>query len=151
MRFREQTEEEAVEINLTPLIDVVFLLLIFFMVSTTFSKESQLQIKLPEASAVAQPEEQPRTLEVDINAGGLYAIKGPADEQPRQLLQDTPEALRRALQAAKGDEGDLLVVIRADRKTPHEAVIRALDASRRLGLSRVTFATQQAVAGDASQ
>jgi biopolymer transport protein ExbD len=151
MRFREQNEEEAVEINLTPLIDVVFLLLIFFMVSTTFSKETQLHIKLPEATATAQPEDQSKELEIDISASGMFAIKGPADKEARQLLQDTPQALRRALKAAMGEQSDLLVVVRADRKTPHEAVIRALDASRRLGLSRVTFATQQAVAGEKSQ
>lgn len=149
MKFQDRTDEE-VQLNLTPLIDVVFLLLIFFMVSTTFSKESQLRIKLPEASATEQLDETQRILEIEINISGLYAIKGPADTKARQLLRSQAVDLRRAIRLAAGGEPDLVVVIRADRKTPHEAVIRALDASRRLGYTHITFATQQPVASSDS-
>ncbi len=149
MKFQDRTDEE-VQLNLTPLIDVVFLLLIFFMVSTTFSKESQLRIKLPESSATEQLEETQRILEIEINISGLYAIKGPADTKARQLLRSQAFDLRRAIRLAAGGETDLVVVIRADRKTPHEAVIRAMDASQRLGYTHITFATQQPVASSDS-
>jgi biopolymer transport protein ExbD len=142
MKFRDDSEEE-VQINLTPLIDVVFLLLIFFMVSTTFSKESQLRIKLPEASATAQPQEK-KTLDIDISAKGLYAVKGPDDKTAQALLKEDPADLLRAIKLAAGGRADLTIVIRADRMTPHEAVIRAMDASQRLGYTHITFATQQA-------
>ncbi len=144
MRFRDR-EEEDLQINLTPLIDVVFLLLIFFMVSTTFSKESQLRIKLPEASSRTEAVREPGVIEVLISAQGLISVKGPGDEQARRLLSNRPAELRRALKQAGGGETDRVVVIRADRKTPHEAVIRALDAARRQGYTHITFATQQSL------
>lgn len=144
MRFRDRPTEDL-EINLTPLIDVVFLLLIFFMVSTTFSKETQLRIKLPEASSPVEAPEERKVIEIQISTQGVFAIKGPADEEPRQLLSTRPVDLRRAIKQAGENLGELVVVIRADRKTPHEAVIRAMDAARRQGHTRITFATQQSL------
>ncbi len=141
MRFTDRSDED-VQINLTPLIDVVFLLVIFFMVSTTFSKESELQIRLPEATA-EPPEQQQRTLRIEINQDGVYAVQGPQDEAARRLINTQPETLRQAVKSAAGDATDIVVVIRADRMTPHESVVRAMDVARRLGLLRLTFATQQ--------
>lgn len=142
MKFSDR-EEDDVQINLTPLIDVVFLLLIFFMVSTTFSKESELRIQLPESSDEPVQDRQNLVLEVEISREGTYAVKGPDDDAARQLLGSDRQALYRALAAAGGNRSDLVTVIRADRQTPHEAVVRAMDIARRLGHTDITFATQQ--------
>lgn len=144
MKFSDRKEEET-SINLTPLIDVVFLLLIFFMVSTTFSKESQLRIKLPESSNEPIEQERTQVLEIEIGAKGVYAVKGPQEETAKQLLNENPETLRRAIINVTKGASDLILMIRADRQTPHQSVIRAMDISRRLGITNITFATQQAL------
>ena len=145
MKFSRSPQEE-VTINLTPLIDIVFLLLIFFMVSTTFSKESQLRIRLPDASPDAEVEQRPSRLVVAITASGDYSIRGPNESTGHHLLSRERSVLAQAMAKAKakGAQGadDLVVVIRADRKTPHEAVVRAMDVARKLGLVRITFSTQ---------
>lgn len=141
MKFSDRKEEETI-INLTPLIDVVFLLLIFFMVSTTFSKESQLRIKLPESSDEPIEQQEVKFLEIEINSDGVYAVKGPDEEAAKELLNSSRETLRRALLRVMQDDVDAVTVIRADRRTPHESVIRAMDVSRTLGLTNITFATQ---------
>ncbi len=150
MRFSDKSDEDL-QINLTPLIDVVFLLLIFFMVSTTFSKESQLRIRLPEATPAEQAQEEKKKVEIQINEQGLYAIQGPGEEISRQLLKHGMDDLLLAIKDVAGGAEELLVIIRADRNTPHEAVIRAMDASRRLGYTEVTFATQQSVSDNGSE
>lgn len=150
MKFSNR-EEEELQINLTPLIDVVFLLLIFFMVSTTFSKESELRIQLPESSDEAVEERTTPVLEVEISADGVYAVKGPEDESARQLLGTDRETLYRALSAATGNRTELVTVIRADRQTPHASVVQAMDIARRLGHTDITFATQQVMEEDTGQ
>ena len=147
MKFSEPREEET-QINLTPLIDVVFLLLIFFMVSTTFSKESQLRIQLPESSDEPQTEQPSNLVEIEISAEGVFAVKGPQDKAAQRLLNTSSDTLRRALMVATGSSADVITVIRADRRTPHESVIRAMDVARRLGLSNITFATQKSAESD---
>lgn len=142
MKFSDHKEEETT-INLTPLIDVVFLLLIFFMVSTTFSKESQLRIKLPESSDEPVELQQAKLLEIEISAKGVYAIKGPGEARANQLLNTNRATLRRAIMNEIQGDSEVVTVIRADRQTPHESVIIAMDVSRRLGLTDITFATQQ--------
>ncbi|MDH3377302.1 MAG: biopolymer transporter ExbD [Gammaproteobacteria bacterium] len=140
MRFKEQDDEEL-QINLTPLIDVVFLLLIFFMVSTTFSKESQFHIKLPEATN--EPTEQKdNLLEIEINSEGDFAVKGPREDVAKRLVNRSAETLTAALKTAAAGDPDLIIVIRADRRTPHEAVVNAMDMSRRLGYLNITFSTR---------
>lgn len=141
MNFRSTTDEEP-ELNLIPLIDVLLMTLIFLIVTTSFTKESQLRVRLPEAAAEA-PVEKP-TIRVAIDARGQYFI----DDQ--QLLNTSAETLRAALAKAVGREKEPLVVIQADAKTPHEAVVRVMDVARRLGLSQLTFATQQPVAEPAA-
>ena len=147
MKFSRSPQEE-VTINLTPLIDIVFLLLIFFMVSTTFSKESQLRIRLPDASPEAEVEQRPSRLVVAITASGDYSIRGPNESTGHHLLSRERSVLAQAMAKAKAKAkvaqgtDDLVVVIRADRKTPHEAVVRAMDVARKLGLVRITFSTQ---------
>ena len=142
MKFSRSSQEE-VTINLTPLIDIVFLLLIFFMISTTFSKESQLRIRLPDASPDSEVEQRPSRLVVAITKSGDYSIRGPNESTGHHLLSRERSVLAQAM--AKGAQGtdELVVVIRADRKTPHEAVVRVMDVARKLGLVRITFATQK--------
>jgi len=131
-----QSSGDDPEVNLTPLIDVVFILLIFFMVSTTFQKESEINIELPEASG--EPlEERKDQLEIIIDAEGHYFI----DEQ--QVVNTELATLKKAIQKFLGEQRDLPVVIRADRTTPYEAVIRAMDATAQLGLVNMSLATSQ--------
>ncbi len=144
MKFKDSTDDDELEINLTPLIDIVFLLLIFFMVSTTFTKESQLKIQLPQAEGEkAAPQEIPKLI-IEISALGVYAVKGPDDEEVRQILNTSPEALQRVIRSAaeNQDREKIVVIIRADKQTPHEAVIRALSVAGQLGITRITFATE---------
>jgi biopolymer transport protein ExbD len=128
------------EVNLTPLIDVVFILLIFFMVSTTFQRESEIKIELPEASS--EPvEERKELLEIVIDAEGHFFI----DEQ--QVVNTELETLKKAIGKFMGDQNDLPVVIRADRRTPYESVVRAMDATSQLGLVHMSLATSQPESG----
>lgn len=133
MNLRPHKREDP-EVSLTPLIDVVFLLLIFFMVTTTFRKESEYEIVLPEASQEPVPAEQQR-LVVSIDANGNYSIN-------EQRLSDNGLAtLRQALADAVGDKPDQPLILRADADTPHQAVVRALDAAGQVGLNRIAIAT----------
>jgi len=135
MRFRRE-RDGAPEVNLTPLIDVVFLLLIFFMVSTTFERESEIAIELPEASS-EERQEAPRRVEITIDAAGNYYVNGQA------LVNTQIATLKQALSGAAGDDETPRILLSADRKTPHESVITAMDAARQLGFVRLTFATRQ--------
>lgn len=139
MNLRRSRAEEP-DINLTPLIDVVFILLIFFMVSTTFQKESEIKIELPEATA-DPVEEQDEILELVIDADGHYFI----GEQ--QVVNAELETLKKAIQKFLGDRSDVPVIIRADRRTPYESVIRAMDATSQLGLVQMSLATNQPQSG----
>lgn len=133
MNLRPRRREEP-EINLTPLIDVVFLLLIFFMVSTTFLRESNLEVSLPEASG--EPEaaaEQP--LELTINRQGSFFLDGKA------LVNAQMDTVRRALEQATAGRAEAGLVVRADARTPHQAVVTALDAAGRAGIEKVAIAT----------
>lgn len=135
MNLRQSSGEDP-EVNVTPLIDVVFILLIFFMVSTTFLKESEIKIELPEASG--EPlEEHKEQLEIVIDAEGHYFI----DEQ--QVVNTELETLKKAIQKYLGDQTELPVIIRADRTTPYEAVVRAMDATSQMGLLNMSLATSQ--------
>lgn len=134
MNFRPTPDDEP-ELNLIPLIDVLLMTLIFLVVTTSFSREAQLRIRLPEASAEARTD-QP-ALRIAIDARGQYYI----NEQ--QLLNASSDVLRSAVARAVGQQKDPLVIIQADAKTPHEAVVRVMDVARRLGLTQLTFATQQ--------
>jgi len=134
VNFRNRRVEDP-DINITPLIDIVFLLLIFFMVSTTFKQEFEVGIDLPEASSEARLVN--KTIEITIDAKGRYFIN------QQQLVNTQGDTLRRALAKVAGNDRSLPVILSADANTPHQAVITALDATRQLGFSRLTFATQQ--------
>lgn len=133
MRFGNPRREE-VDLNITPLIDIVFLLLIFFMVSTTFQKESELRVQLPEADQKESTQPQ-RPVEIVISADGQYAIGG------RTLPDNSMPTLLQSLRKAVGDDREQPLTVRADARTPHQAVVRAMDAAAQLGLSRLSIAT----------
>ncbi len=132
------------EINLTPLIDVVFLLLIFFMVTTTFSKEAQIKLQLPEAASAVRVDPNEKFLTIQISGLGEYAVQGVDDEAPRELINSSHKTLQHTLRQAARNMSDPVVLIRADRMTPHEAVVKAMDAARRQGFYQITFATDNA-------
>lgn len=133
MNLRPQPREE-VDINLAPFIDVVFLLLIFFMVSTTFLKEGDLELTLPEASPTPT-EARAETMELTVDADGNYALNG----QP--LANRQPATVRRALEETLASGQAQSLVIRADAKTPHQAVVTALDAAGQAGIKKLGIAT----------
>ncbi|MGK0442714.1 MAG: biopolymer transport protein ExbD [Pseudohongiellaceae bacterium] len=138
MQFRRQKDQD-VSVNLTPLIDVVFLLLIFFMVSTSFNKETHLSLDLPEAdgeeSIVA-----PDSIEITISSTGNYAVNG------RSLVSSNIENLQKALTELTLGDTALPLVITADANTPHQAVITAMDAAGQLGFAKLSLTTQQPTA-----
>lgn len=135
MNLRPRRSEEP-EVNLTPLIDVVFLLLVFFMVSTTFVREADLEIILPEASLETAPPEE-RDLEVIVSADGYYYVNG------RELVNNRPATLDRAIRRLVGDERAMSVTIRADAEASHQSVITVMDVVGRLGFSRIQIVTAE--------
>ena len=136
MNLRPRSPKEP-DINLTPLIDVVFLLLIFFMVSTTFNEDARLRLQLPEADGEAVSAEDIELVEIVIDRFGQpYVDDG-------RVIGDDIESMKQALIGAVGPRRDLPVLIKADAATPHQAVMRALDAASQLGLTRVAFAASR--------
>ena len=135
MNLRPDRSDERVDINLTPLIDVVFLLLIFFMVSTTFDRHAKLKVELPEASAKKEQQQVDEPVVLSIDAEGNYFIND------RQVVNTTLETLKTALQKSVADRKEVSLVLRADAKTPHQSVVRAMDAASQLGLTRLSIAT----------
>jgi biopolymer transport protein ExbD len=138
MNLRPGHKEETVEVNLTALIDVVFLLLIFFMVTTTFDRHARLKVSLPESSAkTTQQKDEPMILSID--AKGNYFLND------RQIINQQLDTLKQALQkviAEKNqDYNDVSLVLRADANTPHQSVVRAMDAASQLGMTRLSIAT----------
>lgn len=151
MKFSESDSQDESLIEMTPLIDVVFLLLIFFMVTTTFSKESSLKINLPESAENNQNNNVPAMVEVFVTENAGYAVRGPSENAPQSLVNGTRETLVRAMRpfsdsntGANAKETPL-VVIRADKLATHEAVVQVMDVAQQLGLNRITFATQKTV------
>lgn len=137
MKFQRQQREE-VSVNLTPLIDVVFLLLIFFMVSTTFTKESHLEINLPEAVEGQPGAMESETVDVVVDAQGQYSVNG----QP--LVNTQEKTLRQAIRQQAGSEGNKRpLVITADAEAPHQAVVTAMDVAGQLGFEKLQIATRQ--------
>ena len=135
MRFSRRNRE-SLELNITPLIDVVFLLLIFFMISTTFSRETQLLIDLPESSIDAKLVEE--VVDISISKRGSIAVN-------QRLIYDADlESLITAITEVSGTKNTVPIVIRADAETPHQSVIMAMDAAGRLGFTKIKIATKHA-------
>jgi biopolymer transport protein ExbD len=141
VKFRRRRPRENVEINLTSLIDVVFILLLFFVVTTTFTRETNLKVDLPEAVSGEQatPSEL-KQMEILIDAAGSYALNGQA------LLKNDLDGLMAALQKESGGDNSLPLSISADGKTPHQAVITAMDAAGKLGFAHLRLTTVEATA-----
>jgi biopolymer transport protein ExbD len=135
MNFQRGRKHEDLEMNLVPLIDVLLVIIIFLVVSATFSRVSELQINLPTAEASA-PEEKPLVVNVGIDAGGHYVVNKDA------LAEGTVGAIAAALQKAVGDGKEPTIVISADATTTHQSVINVMEASRQAGYTHITFATQ---------
>lgn len=135
MNFGSQRKDE-VELNITPLIDVVFLLLIFFMVSTTFERESEINITLPKASE-EYTETKPEAITIAIDKQGRVFI----DKQP--LLNSQLMTIREALRDVSQDIEEPSIIISADAEATHQLVVKVMDAARQLGLVKITFATQK--------
>ena len=143
MKFRRQQREE-VGINLTPLIDIVFLLLIFFMVSTTFTRETQLSIDLPEAEG--KPREQAMTGEIEIlvDESGRYRVNG------SPLVDARMRTLQAAIYKISSGDTTLPMTITADAQAAHQDVVRAMDAAGQMGFVHLSITTRQpkSTAGD---
>lgn len=135
MKFRRQPRDEE-GINLTPLIDVVFLLLIFFMVSTTFTKETHLSVDIPEATGEPSTD-TPDQLEILISIDGSYSVNG------RALVNNQIDTLKSALEKTSEGNTKVPLVITADAKTPHQAVVQAMDAAGQLGFAALSITTRQ--------
>jgi biopolymer transport protein ExbD len=124
-----------VEVNLTSLIDVVLLLLIFFMVSTSFVKQSQISIRLPEAENTSVVEALPNQLDIMITEQGTYLVNG------RELINNRPETIRNALQKLSGGNTKLPLTISADANARHQYVVTAMDVAGKLGFVQISIAT----------
>lgn len=135
LNFRPRRTEEP-EINLIPFIDVLLVILIFLMLSTTYSRFTELQLNLPVAD-VEQQRDRPREVLVAVTAEGNYVIG-------KQALADrSVDAVTAGLQAAAKAGSDSIVIINADAASPHQSVVTVMEAARRAGLSQITFATQK--------
>ena len=137
MNFQRDHRRDEPEINLIPLIDVLLVILIFLMVSTTYARFSELKINLPTSGAEQTPN-KPKQIEVTVDASGNYQINDAL------LTQASPTALATALKQAAGNDNDPVLVINADAKATHQSVINVMEAARQVGMSRITFATQTA-------
>ncbi len=123
------------EVNLTSLIDVVLLLLIFFMVSTSFVKESKITISLPQADNSAIVEDTPGQIDIMITDTGTFLVNG------RELINSRPETLRNAIQKVSDGNSDLPLTISADANATHQNVVTAMDVAGRLGFVQISIAT----------
>jgi biopolymer transport protein ExbD len=134
LKFQQRRHADE-ELNMTSLIDVVLLLLIFFMMSTRFIDEARLQVRLPEAGA--QPDEAAlrETVEIEVTAEGGYRVAG------RDLVNNSPDTLATALSRAAGGDRARVITIRADGRAVHQSVVTAMDVAGRLGYARINIAT----------
>jgi biopolymer transport protein ExbD len=135
MNFQRGKRNEDLEMNLVPLIDVLLVIIIFLVVSATFSRTSELQINLPTAEANA-PQDKPLTVTVEVDASGRYMVNG------NEVTGAGVEAISNALIKAVGDGKDPTIIINADAKSTHQSVVNVMEASRLANFTHITFATQ---------
>ncbi|KRG63945.1 Biopolymer transport protein ExbD [compost metagenome] len=134
MRIRDSRSQDEPHIDLVPLIDVILVLIIFFVVTTTFDARSTLQVQLPTASDQKNTS-PPRSLSVLVNADGRYFIND------QEVLRTDVEALKQTIAQVAGDDREQTVLLRADARTPYQAVVTAQDALGQLGFRRIAIAT----------
>ncbi len=135
MNFQRGKRHENLEVNLVPLIDVLLVIIIFLVVSATFSRTSELQINLPTAEANAT-QDKPLTIEVGVDASGHYVVNG------KSLAEKSVETISAALTAAANGGKEPTIVINADASSTHQSVVNVMEASRLAGYTHITFATQ---------
>ncbi len=136
MNFQRGKKHEDLEMNLVPLIDVLLVIIIFLVVSATFSRVSELQINLPTADANS-PQEKPVMITVDVDANGRYVVNN------TDVPEGTVEAISLAMRKAAGNSPkEPTIVINADAKSTHQSVVNVMEASRQAGYTHITFATQ---------
>ncbi len=134
MRIRDDRAHDEPEINLIPLIDVILVLIIFFVITTTFDARSTLQLQLP--SATGEPAgDQTQSLSVLINAEGRYFVGD------QEVLRTDIDSLKQAIARVGGSDHNRAVLLRADARTPHQSVVTALDALGQLGFRKISIAT----------
>jgi biopolymer transport protein ExbD len=141
MRFQRKRREK-VDITLISMIDVLFVLLLFFMVSTTFNRHTEVKIKLPQANG-DEADNHPKSVNVTIDAKGVYFLMGSNDNQSRRLPAQNRETLSRELSRLGEEDKSLPFIISADAKTPHQSVMTVLDVAGQSGFNQITFATQE--------
>jgi biopolymer transport protein ExbD len=134
MNLRSRSREEP-EINLTSLIDVVLLLLVFFMVSTSFVRQAEISLRLPQAESGAEQSAPDDALEITVTANGTYLVNG------RQLVNNERTTLRAAIERVIGSDRDLPVFIKADALATHQSVVTAMDVAGQLGFIHINIAT----------
>lgn len=136
MNFQRGKKHEELEINFIPLIDVLLVIIIFLIISATFSRTNELQINLPTAEANA-PQDKPLMIEVAVDATGKYLVNG------KSLADNSVTGISAALQAAaNGSAKEPTIVINADANSTHQSVVNVMEASRVAGYTHITFATQ---------
>lgn len=136
MAVLHRKNKSEIAINLTPLIDVVFLLLIFFMVSTTFTRETQIKLELPKAD-VEEMSSEPELVEISVDREGRFFVNG------KGLVNARVETLKKALTEVIAGDKAIPVVISADKNTPYQSVVSAMDATSQLGITNLKMATQK--------
>lgn len=134
MNLQSRSKEEP-EVNLTSLIDVVLLLLVFFMVSTSFVRETEISLRLPQADTQTEPVIQAESLEIIVTETGGYFVNG------RALVNSERSTLRTAIERTIGESRDLPVFVRADALATHQAVVTAMDVAGQLGFVQISIAT----------
>jgi biopolymer transport protein ExbD len=139
MKFQRK-KREKVDITLISLIDVLFVLLLFFMISTTFNRYTEIKLKLPEAD-VQEAENNDKTITLEIDADGIYYLE--QDGHAHRLVNQDKPGLQNELSKLPDSNKGAPFVISADGKTPHQAVITALEAAGNAGFSHITFAAQR--------
>lgn len=142
MKLQQSHSSDEPEISVIPLIDVLLVLVLFFMVSTTFLRESAISIKLPEADATADPQERPDALEIAITRDGGYHVNG------RALINNEERTLRAAIETLAGENREQPVLIRGDAEAPLQAVVTAFKTAGQLGFVAVEIATMAPPAAD---
>ena len=138
MNFKRGIRDEELEINFIPLIDVLLVIIIFLIVSATFSRTSELQINLPTADANA-PQEKPLTITVEVDASGRYLVNG--KEANGAVVSDLSAALTQAGAEGPSDK-EPTIIINADAKATHQSVVNIMEAARLANYTHITFATQ---------
>ncbi len=135
MRLQSRKGKEDPEINLIPLIDVSLLLVIFFMLSSTFMQEGRIKIELPQASLAPTGKQKSDPLVVAVTQAGTYRVN------ERELINSSPDTLRAAILEVAGADRDKPVTVRADARSTHQSVVTAMDVLGKLGFVRINIAT----------